>query len=443
MTAFSDDMESLRRILSLAAQERKLPAFAQYAREGVRWHTVKGMPKPDVIDALRTVALAAGLNDVDVQESLQAAIDHPYVPPSSATTGGPNGAAEVGGASRRQRAQLVVRRVSEIDPQPVRWLWPNRIPLGKVTLLAGEPGLGKSQLTCAIAAAVTSGSSWPFDEGRAPSGSVIILSAEDDAADTMRPRLEAASADLSRVFVVSAVQRDDQGGRRSFNLQADLNLLEMEIKRAGDVALVVIDPVSSYLGKVDSHNNANLRAVLEPMGEMAARLGVGILAVTHLNKAGIGSANNRIIGSIAFVAAARAAYVVVRDQTDKDRRLFLPTKNNVGPEGTGLSFRTQLLKITGDIYAPAIVWEEPVIISADEALTANTSKPDAAPTRAAAEEFLLEILGDAPLPVRRIETEAKAAGLSWATVRRARDALGIKTAKTGLDGGWVWQLPGG
>jgi len=299
------------------------------------------------------------------------------------------------------------------------------------------------QLTCAIAAAVTTGSDWPFDEGNAPSGSVIILSAEDDAADTIRPRLEAAGADLNRVYIISAVKRVDGNGRRSFNLQDDLRSLEVEVERIGDVALIIIDPVSSYLGKVDSHNNADLRAVLEPLGDMAARLGVGILAVTHFNKSGVGSANNRIIGSIALVAAARAAYVVVRDKTDKNRRLFLPSKNNVGPEGMGLSFRTQVLKTTNDISAPAIVWEERVTISAEEALAANTTKPDAAPAREAAEDFLRTVLAEKPLPVRQIESEAKEAGLSWATVKRAKDALGVRTSKAALDGGWVWALPHG
>jgi hypothetical protein len=313
--------------------------------------------------------------------------------------------------------------------------------LGKVTLIAGEPGLGKSQLTCAIAAMVTIAGRWPFDEGKAANGSVIILSAEDDAADTIRPRLEAAGADLGRVLIISAVRYDDGRGRRGFNLQEDLKLLEIEIARTADVALVVIDPVSSYLGKVDSHNNADLRAALEPLSEMAGRLGICVLAVTHLNKSGNGSANNRIIGSIAFVALARTAHIVARDRTDKERRLFIPSKNNVGPEGKGLSFRTQLLEVTNGIFAPAVVWEGTVDISAEEALATHTEKSSSAPAREAAEEFLRMALADGPLPMRRIQAESKGAGLAWAAVRRAKDAIGIKPSKTALDGGWVWELP--
>lgn len=423
-------------MLSAAAPKDKPEVLRQVAREYFRWHTVGGMAKADVVDELDQLGRDAGLEDAVIQAVLVDALEHPFVPPSTS---------RLPSATRPRPAtddRLVVLRASEIEPQPVRWIWPGRLPMGKVTLVAGEPGLGKSQLTCAIAAAVTTGGKWPFNEGNSPLGSVLMFSAEDDAADTIRPRLEAAGADLDRVSIVSAVMRDNGKGRRSFNLQEDLRLLEREIAGVGDVALVNFDPVSSYLGKVDSHKNADLRSVLEPLGEMASRLSVGILAVTHLNKGGTGSANMRFIGSIAFVAAARSAYVVARDPQDKDRRLFIPTKNNVGPEGTGLSFRTQVLPISKEIFAPAILWEGTVAISAEEALEGGGRKSDAGPAREGAEEFLRAVLADGPLPTRRIESEAKEAGLAWATVRRAKDTLGIKASKTALDGSWVWALPG-
>src|SRR5262249_12400926 len=153
-------------------------------------------------------------------------------------------------------------------------------------------------------------------------GSVIILSAEDDAADTIKPRLMAAGADVNRVHIVSAVTLSAGKGRRMFNLQNDLALLEAEIARVGDARLVIIDPVSSYLGNTDSHKSAETRAILEPISEMAGRLRVAVVAVTHFSKGGGTSANNRVIGSVAFVAAARAAFIVTRDPDDESRRLF-------------------------------------------------------------------------------------------------------------------------
>jgi putative DNA primase/helicase len=156
-------------------------------------------------------------------------------------------------------------------------------------------------LTIAIVAAVTTGGEWPCGEGRAPIGNAVILSAEDGAADTIRPRLTAAGADLSRVILVSAVYRNADGTRRAFNLQTDLTLLEREIARIGNVVLVIVDPVSSYLGKTDSHKNSEVRSVLEPLGKMAERTRVAILSVTHFSKGGNHNTNkalHRFIGSI-------------------------------------------------------------------------------------------------------------------------------------------------
>ena len=130
---------------------------------------------------------------------------------------------------------------------------------------------------------------------------MIILSAEDDAADTIVPRLMAADADLSRVHILSAVRQKDGKGHRSFSLQADLSALEQKINELGDVALVVIDPITSYLGQVESHKNAEVRSVLEPLGAMAARQDVTVIGITHFSKAVGGSAASRVIGSVAFV----------------------------------------------------------------------------------------------------------------------------------------------
>ena len=141
-------------------------------------------------------------------------------------------------------------------------------------------------------------------------GSVIILSAEDDAGDTIRPRLDAAGANVKSVHLISAVRQSDGKGRRTFNLQADLSLLEEAIERIGNVRLVIIDPVSSYLGKTDSHKNADVRGTLEPLGDMASRLRVAVVSITHFSKGAGQSAINSFIGSIAFVAAARAAFIV-------------------------------------------------------------------------------------------------------------------------------------
>ena len=162
-------------------------------------------------------------------------------------------------------AEAVYRRLSDIQPKPVRWLWKGRIARGKVFMLAGHPGLGKSQALISVAAIVTTGGTWPLDRTQCEVGSVIILSAEDDAEDTIRPRLEAAGADLKRVFILDAIREPNRDGdltTRPFNLTADIERLSDLARKLGDVGLIDIDPITAYLGGVDSHKNAEVRGVL-------------------------------------------------------------------------------------------------------------------------------------------------------------------------------------
>ncbi|MHC4393853.1 MAG: AAA family ATPase, partial [Planctomycetota bacterium] len=317
---------------------------------------------------------------------------------------------------------------------------------GKTTLIAGDPGLGKSQQTLSLAATVSCGGLLP-DGTRAERGKVIVVSAEDDPADTIKPRLEVAGADLGNVFIVDFVRDgfypDGTPAERGFSLSEDLQQLGKMIEDIGGVSLVVIDPVSAYLGRTDSHKNADVRAILAPLSKLAEQYGAAVVVVSHLNKTTGGNALARVNGSGAFGAAARAAYLVIRDPADDDRRLFLPMKNNLGADQTGLAFTIESVEVEsahGPIQTSRVVWDaEAVTMTATEALQATAGDSDERSAVADAAEWLAELLEDGPVPQPTVKAECGKAGFSWATVRRAKSSLQVKAIKEGRTG-WLWRL---
>jgi putative DNA primase/helicase len=330
----------------------------------------------------------------------------------------------------------VLRCFTDIAPIPLRWLWVGRIPLGKLTLLIGDPGLGKSLLTADIASRMSRGTSFPDGAG-CEVGSVIFLSAEDDAADTIRPRLDAAGADVSRAHILEAVHvqlTDGSLTEKPFNLETDIAVLEGALHEHPDVRLIVIDPISAYLGGVDSHSNAEVRGILAPLAALAARFGVAVLCVTHLRKSA-GAAIYRAISSIAFTAAARAVWAVGSDPEDGDRRLLLTVKQNLSASADGLAFRIETQN-----NVPRLAWEPgAVTLDANEVL-GNVDMQQDQSERREAKEWLKDFLADGPVAVKKIQGEAKAAGLSWMTIRRAKEALLVVASKSAYQGGWQWRL---
>ena len=315
-------------------------------------------------------------------------------------------------------------------------------------MLAGNPGLGKSQITASIAAIVSIGGVWPVDRIRCERGNVVLLSAEDDAEDTIRPRLEAAGADLSRIYILDAVTTgysgDGQVLQRAFNLQSDLNRLGELIDKIGGAALIVIDPITAYLGSSDSHKNAEIRALLAPLSDLAAKHSAAVVCVSHLNKSGSGEALMRVTGSLAFVAAARAAFLIAKDPENDTRRLFLPLKNNIGKDHTGLAFSLQSAQVkstAGLIETSSVMWEsEAVTVTADEAMV-PLGDPEERGALDDAKDFLKGLLANGQVPSKQIRADAEGAGYSWRTIQRAQKALGIEAVKLSMKDGWVWKMP--
>jgi putative DNA primase/helicase len=328
----------------------------------------------------------------------------------------------------------LLRCLADITPQKVRWLWKARLALAKLTLLAGNPGLGKSLLTIEMAACVSVGGTWP-DGSLCPSGDVVILSAEDDAADTIRPRLDAAGADATRIHIMHSVYDPAASRERLVSLDRDVQAPKDALKKLPDCKLVIIDPISAYMGKTDSHNNAEVRGLLADLAQLAVEHGVAVVVVSHLNKSEGMAAAYRVTGSLAFTAACRAAYAVVADPENPGRRILTPIKNNLGNDRDGFAYRVE----SNSDGAPVIKWEpDPVKETAEQLLSKVPMQKKTKPRQSAA-CWLSALLAGGPMRVADIEEQAIAEGHSWRTVQRAKKDNFIKHERIGYQGPLQWR----
>jgi hypothetical protein len=394
----------------------------------------------------------------------------------------PDGPPPEGGGDDHDGGRLATTCLAGIRPEPIRWHVPGYLPLGKLVILAGEGGYGKTTMTLDLTANTSRGwSCFGLSYEPPPPADVLVVSCEDDFGDTVVPRLLSAGADLNRVHRVDGVAQED-GRPRAFTL-AELESLEGELKRRPDVRLVIIDPVGGYVGRagVDDNREAELRGILDPLAELAARRSALVLMVKHLSKDQTRKAAQRVGGSAAYVNASRAAFLVAPDPEDPARRLFLPIKFNCGEWPSGLAFRMGPLapeeqaeilagmghlgpedrdRMAKQLYR--VGWEGPVSVSADEALGADARAPRAGktdPDRAA--EWLRDRLAAGPVGSRQCAAEGdRAMGRTWpppgadpgkaefARVKWWRESvlkprLKGRSQKLGKDGPWFFNLPDG
>jgi len=321
----------------------------------------------------------------------------------------------------------VLLNLSHVSAEEVTWLWPGRIPIGKLCLVVGDPGLGKSFLTLDFAARISRGAGWPDGE-KVELGDVVLLSAEDGVADTIRSRSDRLDGDPQRLHVLVGVGDPEKPG--SFNLARDVEHLEDAVLKTR-ARLVVIDPLSAYLGGIDSHRDADVRGILAPLAAMAERNRVAVVSVVHMNKSQQRQALYRAQGSLAFVAAARAVFGICEDQENPGRRLFVPLKMNLAPKPPTLAFR---------IDGGGLAWADgSVDVDANQAMAGEDARAERS-ERAEAMDFLRDALVNGSESADDIKRQAKAAGISEITLRRARCELGVKTYKVGYPGVWRWAL---
>jgi putative DNA primase/helicase len=352
----------------------------------------------------------------------------------------------------KSKCELESVVASEIKMRAVEWLWPFRFAIGKLGLIGGLPDKGKGLICSSIIASATANVPLPCGEGTMPQGNVIWLTAEDDIEDTIIPRLHAAGANRDRVHIIKML-REQNGKRRMFSLVTDLDALCRKIEQVGDVVLIIIDPMSAYIGtgKVNSHMTADVRGFLAPLVNLAAEKRVAMIGIMHFNKKNdVTDAMLRIADSLAYVAAARHVYVVVDDAEVENRRLFVKAKNNLSHDNKALSYFTSAKMVGTDektgkeIWAPYVVWgTDHVKVTAAEAMKADARGSGGAPAKREAREFLLDRLEAGPIKADDLLEEAEQNGISLKTLRRAKQELQIISRKEKKlpDGGWLWELP--
>jgi hypothetical protein len=335
-------------------------------------------------------------------------------------------------ASVTNGRKLDLVRLSDVEPAQIEWLWQDRIPRSKVTLVVGDPGAGKSFASLAIAAAITQGRALPDDGSKRPPSSVLLWNGEDGVEDTIRVRAGMLGVALDRLQVIRGTI-DSDGRRAPFSLH-DVARLQEVIEDTQDECLVIVDPVAALLGGVDAHRDNEVRATLQPLVELARDARVAVLCVLHLNKGDARRALYRVGGSIGFVGVARSVLLAAADPED-GRRAIAPLKANLSAPARPIEYR-----IDGE---GRWWWGEAADdLSADYLLRA--ARRERAPSRSEAEEFLRTTLANGPQSTKAIETAAKTAGIRPSALARARKRWGVIAERVGglADAGeWVLSLP--
>ena len=338
------------------------------------------------------------------------------------------------------RVELI--QADTLIPESIRWLWPGWLARGKLHLLAGAPGTGKTTIAMTLAAAISSGSALPC--GHCPAvGGVLIWSGEDDFADTLLPRLIAAGADLSRVYLVGVVREAEQS--RAFDPAYDMGELAVAAEGRGDISLIIVDPLVSAI-RGDSHKNAEVRRGLAPLVDLANRLDACALGITHFSKStGARDPVERVTGSIAFSAQARIVMGTVRKAVGEECEqefILARAKSNIGPDGGGYAygFEQVPLKESVDVTGSRVVWGDAVEGTARGLLSEPTENESNRSALAEAETFLTELLSSGAALEQIIRVEANSRGLSWASIKRAKSRLKIISQKGGMTTGWEWSM---
>lgn len=334
-------------------------------------------------------------------------------------------------------------RLSDVEPQKIKWLWHGRIPMGKITIIDGDPDNGKSSITVDWAARVSRGAPFPGETRRVRGRDVVMVCAEDDLADTLVPRLNAAGANLARI-VTLALDTDLHGLPQPLSFPDDLNRIRDAVKRT-NAALVVIDPFMAFLSsRIQSHNDASVRQATTPLAHLMAELRCAAVLVRHLNKNSTETnALYRGGGTVGLGGAARSVMIVAPHPSgNPQEKVLARVKNNLTAQRGAIGYR--LVPSPTDPDHPVVEWLGDVDVDTNALLGKQHDSRKDAPVRDECEAAIQELLNDGPRSVKDVKKLMRELGFTESTIRYATQNMGVVKTPIYRDGKvehWEWALP--
>ena len=340
----------------------------------------------------------------------------------------------------KNSSSLQIVNMSTIQAQAINWLWYGWLPLGKMTILAGAGGCGKTNLSLALIATITTGGDFPDGSKCTNVGKVLIYSTEDDPADTLLPRLIANGADITKIDIIAG-RTNEKGESEPFDPSQDFPKIEGYIKANPDVKLLMIDPIVSAVGG-DMNKANDVRKSLQPLVDLANEYKFAVLGITHFSKGSAGSTPaDRIIGSQAFTALARMAWSAAKREDEGDCILVRAKSNNSILEG-GVRYQIESETVLENIETTKTVWLGTIEGTAKELLGEAENTEGHSSAFEEAKDFLIDLLSPVEsMSSKEVKQHSKDAAISWRTIERASSELKIKKSRPQGETTWHWKLP--